>query len=160
MRKPSGRPGPDPSRYRASGSTDILAGADTGFAIEKEGRRLFTVECVKSRNAEEPKTFAVRFHCEREDSPVELRFDGNRSGSENQTTEKQRAMGVIYLYFNMLGPCDVATPNELRERVSEEGITGRTFERAWKAVKQSGKVEKGRGRTWRLKEEYRSDAAA
>jgi RecA-family ATPase len=64
------------SRERASGSTDILAGADAALAIQRIGRDALVVECVKLREAEEPEPFVVSLYDESQDGPVELRFEG------------------------------------------------------------------------------------
>jgi len=160
MRKPSGRPGPDRSRDRASGSTDILAGPDTGFAIEKVQQRLITIECVKSRNAEEPRTFGVLVQNTDQGNSVELRFDGYRSGSEVRALEKERATNLILEYFNIEEHSIQATPGNLKQYLKEKGISEKTFERAWKTIKLSEKVEKVSGRLWQLREKYRCNVEA
>jgi RecA-family ATPase len=71
MRKPNST-GSEALRNRASGSTDILAGADTGLAVERLESGLLRIECVKMRNAEEPLPFHVRVVGAGVDGPVTL----------------------------------------------------------------------------------------
>ena len=91
MRKPSAQ-GRNESRHRASGSTDILAGTDSAFALQRTLKDTITVECVKSRAAEEPLPFIVSLHDqeEGEDSPIEMRFEGTREDGKKSATEVDR----------------------------------------------------------------------
>lgn len=66
-------PGSD-TRHQASGSTDILAGADAGFGVRPCGEKDdILVECVKLRDAEIARPFGVRFIEHSKDGPVEMR---------------------------------------------------------------------------------------
>lgn len=79
MRKPSNNPhANNESRYRPSGSTDILAGADCAFAITKTSKNSATLECVKSRETEEPPSFQVEMAGDHEE-PVTLTLVGTPS---------------------------------------------------------------------------------
>jgi hypothetical protein len=62
------------SRQRASGSTDILAGADTAYAIHRVPPDTIKVECVKSRAFAEPPPFGIRICDDGPDSPVEMQY--------------------------------------------------------------------------------------
>ena len=75
MRKP-GQNGKGPIRDRFSGSTDILAGADSALALERKAKDAFIIEHVKCREAEETDAFAVSFFEEHAEGPVHLRFEG------------------------------------------------------------------------------------
>src|SRR5262249_23086304 len=74
MKKPSPE-GRNDNRNRASGSTDIIAGADAAVAVERDGRGTVVLECTKSRDGEEPPRFAVTLDMEAPDddsSPASL----------------------------------------------------------------------------------------
>src|SRR5262249_49238220 len=60
------------NRDRASGSTDILAGADSALALRRLGKDLIAIEQTKSREAEETAEFAARFTAIDPDGPVTL----------------------------------------------------------------------------------------
>jgi hypothetical protein len=62
------------ARQRASGSTDILAGADTAYAIHRVPPDTIKVECVKSRAFPEPPPFGIRICDDGPDSPVEMQY--------------------------------------------------------------------------------------
>ncbi len=151
MRKPSPH-GVNQSRYRASGSTDVLAGADTAFAIKRVTDRLLEVKCDKSRNAEEEQGFGVKFEDKNTDSPVEMRFDGYRAHTGMSTTEEARATTLIIEFFN--SACErIADQREMKTHVMAQGISERTYQRAWGQVRQSDRVTKKRRRKWQLVEQ-------
>lgn len=58
MRKPS-PVASGSARHKASGSTDILAGADAAFAVSRITQDSMSIECVKSRVVEEPPPFTI-----------------------------------------------------------------------------------------------------
>lgn len=72
------------ARHKFSGSTDILAGADSGYAISKTAKDGLTIECVKLRDAEESEPFAIGLFDapERAAKAVELRYLGTKGGVE------------------------------------------------------------------------------
>jgi len=120
-------------------------------------------EAVFSSNhglSSEPRNFGVRVQSDGQDDPVELRFNGYRPGTESRAGAKQRATGLIFEYFNMEATSYQATPKDLKGWVLAREIKEKTFERVWKAVKQSEKVEKVSGRVWQLKEQYRCSVEA
>src|SRR5262249_17473569 len=80
MRKPSAQ-GRDEARHRASGSTDILAGADSAFAISRGAGDVMSVECVKSRTAKEAPSFMFSLHDEPGKEAASLRFTGGKQAS-------------------------------------------------------------------------------
>ena len=90
MRKPF-QQGRDDSRNRASGSTDILAGGDSGYAIQRTGKNVVKLECVKSRVAVEPPPFNIRLLCGMETQPAQMTFEGYQRSQQEAATEVERA---------------------------------------------------------------------
>jgi hypothetical protein len=90
MRKPSFRGINDPI-YRASGSTDVLGGSDSAFAVEKLERSIASIECVRARNAEEPPPFKVILRDTDPDSPASMHF----GGQVEATTPPQNAVNQV-----------------------------------------------------------------
>ncbi len=82
MRKPSAQ-GSSLVRHKASGSTDILAGADAGFAVTRTTKDSMIIECVKSRIVEEPPAFsAAVFDLPEKVDAVELRYLATKEETE------------------------------------------------------------------------------
>lgn len=71
MRKANFNAPDENNRDRASGSTDILAGCDVAYAVQRLKAGHVRVECVKSREVMEPTPFDVSLHGE-EDEPTIL----------------------------------------------------------------------------------------
>lgn len=135
-------------RDRASGSTDILGGADTAFAVTRKEPGRVVLNCVKSRNAEEAQPFAALFQsgdCE----SLQWKYDGVVMSAEKSESQQQQCVETIMQYLNDSSPYSLK-PGEIQKHVLKKGYLTRTYERAWKQVKESGKVEKSKGR-WRLK---------
>ena len=73
MRKPGAlTDSPEDNRYRASGSTDILAGADACYAVERLQKGSVKIECVKAREVEEPPPFGVKLDAPDVGGPARL----------------------------------------------------------------------------------------
>jgi len=68
MRKPR-TDAPDPARYRASGSTDILAGCNVGLALTRPEERTLILACVKNQDVEEAKPLTLKTRCAPEPGP-------------------------------------------------------------------------------------------
>ena len=146
MRKPSARGG-NAVRDRASGSTDILGGADTAFAVTRQEHGRVVLECVKSRNAEEVQTFAMSL-TDGADKSCRWKFDSFQMGGSQQT-QLQQACEMIIEYLREKSPYWLM-PGEIKKVILSNGVHTRTYERAWKQVKETGKVER-HGSVWRLK---------
>ena len=128
MRKPS-QQGDHAVRHRASGSTDILAGADTAYAITRRGDDL-TISCVKNRVAVELEPFRVVMEDGgSETGPVRFRYGGDRSIAEDEPGKLQRAREVIPLFLREQHSSE-ATRDRLLGYLAERGISERTGERA------------------------------
>ena len=151
MRKPSAR-GSNAVRDRASGSTDILGGPDTAFAVTRKEHNRVILECVKARNAEELQTFAASLVGGHGGS-CKWHFDGFQSGGSIQTQVSQ-AYDLIIEHLKEKSPF-CSKPGEIAQFILSKGVQKRTYERAWGQVKESGKVER-QGSAWRL----RADEAA
>jgi len=80
MRKPTIR-GFNEAIYRASGSTDILGGSDSAFAIEKRQTNKVAVTCVRVRNNEEPEPFSVTLDDAGNESPVSMLYEAQAAAA-------------------------------------------------------------------------------
>lgn len=138
MRKPH-RDGEQDSRYRASGSTDILAGTDSAFAIEVEEKGLIGVTCVKARNAEEPKPFFVSLRDTNEDGPIEMRFEGFRQSTRLGATVRERASTIVREILAGT-PGGMVKTSELLTEMEARGVSRRTAERVWALARKRGEA--------------------
>jgi hypothetical protein len=146
MRKRSFQ-GPNTARERASGSTDLLAGADVGLAIERDyrSRDVLTVECVKSRDSGEPR-FSVSAHLTDPDGPVVFRFQGHadKAGTASRSPQLDLAKTRILEYVTerpgMTWPAIeasvTAAPDSEGRRVSKS-----TAQRARRDLASLGQIE-------------------
>ena len=127
------------SRERASGSTDILAGADTALAIQRVNSDALVIECVKLREAEEPEPFVVSLYDEGPDSAVELRYEGARTQYDAEGDKTEQAERAITLFLQV-NPNHTAPRDTILEHVVGKGIAKRTGERALTQMKKAGKL--------------------
>jgi len=149
MRKPH-REGDQDSRYHASGSTDILAGADTAFAVKLAAKGLIGLTCVKARNAEEPKPFYVSLHDTTPESPIAMRFEGYQHPTSHGPAELMRASELIRTI--MARAVDrTMTVSDLLTQVQAGGVTERTAQRAWRLAKELGQVAAVKHGVWQWK---------
>ncbi len=162
MRKPSADSRSNENRNRASGSTDILAGADTGFAIQRQrgGNSIF-VECVKSREAEEVRPFWVAFQSSHgQHTPVSLAFECYRAaGDQQSTTAPQRAQQLIEVFL-AARPDRTATTAEILAHLTAGGIPERTGTRALNGLGNATNrlVYRVRRGVWALRQEVSHEA--
>jgi hypothetical protein len=122
-------------RNRASGSTDILAGADCAFAVVREKGDLLRLECVKSRTAKEYEPFRFRLL---DNVEVESSYLAPAEGNlppEEAMTEERRAIILIEEYYTQAGSAVVKT-KDLYARLLAEDISMRTAERAHEAYRR------------------------
>ncbi len=155
MRKPF-QQGRDHSRNRASGSTDILAGTDSAFALKRALADTITVECVKSRAAEEPPPFVVSL-CDQggEDSPIEMRCEGIREDGKRGGREEDRVRSVISSFLTTQ-PNHTSKTGDVLKHLQANGFTKRTAERAMNACKAGLVIEKAKHGVWRLRRQFRA----
>ena len=135
MRKPAGRGG-GRVRDRASGSTDILGGADDALAFERK-KDVVIVEHVKCRDGEEIEPFAVSL-VEDGDS-VKLRYEGSLVEFNAQGGKSVQAERLIEDLLES-APDRTARTEELLAHLDVRGISRRTGETALKALKERGRV--------------------
>jgi hypothetical protein len=133
MRKPR-MEGPDDARHRASGTTDLIAGSDSAWAMTKTASNTATLEAIRIRLAEEPKPFAVEFTWDGETGPVSARL-GLPPG------EASRGGQAVLIILGILeaGP---ATSGALEAACEAEGVPHMTFYRALESLTSQGRVSK------------------
>lgn len=148
MRKPS-LFAPEKHRYSASGSTDILAGADTAFAVQRLAGDVLAIECVKSREAEETEPFGVSLYEEDKEGPIELRFEGAKADLEAQGGELDRAMALVGSFLKS-APSQTAERAAILASLKTHQITERTGERALTKLRKLGRVKKAGHGVWQL----------
>ena len=125
MRKANPRFQGEDTRNRASGSTDILAGADCGFAVTREKGELFKVQCVKSRTAKEPEPFVCRLVDGEENESAFLTIEGEYEESDDLSTEVDRAQKLIATFYEKAGS-ETVKVRDLYAYLVGEGISRRT----------------------------------
>ncbi|MDE3041875.1 MAG: AAA family ATPase [Nitrospirota bacterium] len=128
MKKPPQQGGGD-IRHRASGSTDIQAGADAAYAVTRCGQDVIALECTKLRTAEEPKPFLISFNEEAgREGPVTLRYEGAREDGTGQTAFN----AAVSLILRVLSeaPEVVFTTATVMQHLAEAGVNKTTTERA------------------------------
>lgn len=137
MRKPY-KDGEQSSRYRASGSTDILAGADSAFAIEVEEKGVISITCVKARNAEEPQPFFVSLS-EAPGDGIEMRFQGFRQSTRPGATVRELASTILRQILTE-APGGIVKTADLLNQMESRGVARRTAERAWALIRRRGEA--------------------
>jgi hypothetical protein len=149
MRKGSKKPNTD-SFELASGSTDLLAGVDTAFAIKRDAARdVVTVEPVKAREVEEPEAFIVSLIDEGGDSPIEMRLE---SFMGNARPESSKGIGATTLILAFLSnqPEHTAKRAEILGYLESCGVTKRTGERAIEELWGKGHIHPVKRGYWQL----------
>jgi hypothetical protein len=150
MRKPNAQ-GVSDSRHRASGSTDILAGADMAFAIARTDESLLEVECVKSRVTVESDVFRARFQEEQEDGPVKMEFDGFIEEQGNAESSRHRVGDLIVSYLQGVRNKEART-SVIDAWLAGQGITSSQAEKARQHLKRTGRAINPRYGYWQLPE--------
>lgn len=98
MRKP--QKGSNNPTYRASGSTDLIAGPDTAIAVLRNGRQqLLELAHIKCRNGQEHASIKVRVqdHGSEEDCPVTIQAINTSSSEAIGANEETAAQIIEYL---------------------------------------------------------------
>lgn len=152
MRKPNPNAGREDARNRASGSTDILAGADCAFAITRGQNDLLKVQCVKSRTAKEPEPFTCRLVDGEDGESAYLTTEGQYEEANDSPTEEQRAMDLIDGFYQRAGQ-EIVHVKDLYAHLAGQGISHRTAERAHGKYKDTGAIERVRQGEYRRREE-------
>jgi hypothetical protein len=144
MRKPKEDMPQEDARNRASGSTDLLAGPDVGWAIRRpKGAPYCTLECTKIRLAEEPKPFSVEFDFGvGPDAPVTAHVALERDPVDSQGG---RAVLLIEEY---LGGAQSAGTAEIISVCEGAGISRPTAFRALTALEEQRRAHKTAHGVW------------
>ncbi len=148
MRKPNAL-GNNAPRDRASGSTDILAGADAGYAVQRLGKDAVSVECVKSREAEETEPFVVSLWDESADGPVEMRYEGSHRDYQQMGTKVEKTMAQVEAFVKAT-PGHTATTSDILVHLKAQGIALKTGERALARMRKEGRVDQPSRGLYRL----------
>lgn len=133
MRKPH-EEGPDNVRYRASGSTDLIAGSDSAWAMTRTAQNCSTLEAIRIRLAEEPKPFSVEFTWDGETGPVTAAL-----GLPPAEASQGGQAAIIILDTLEVGP---ATTGELEAACKAQGVSHMTFYRALQSLEKQGRIAK------------------
>ena len=147
MKKPNPQ-GANDSRYRASGSTDLLAGPDAAFAITLARGDAMLVECVKNRHGVEPDPFLVSLYDDANDGPIFLRYDGTPADVRLEDAAETQAASLI-LTFLSDPPDRIASTSEIDAYLAFNHVKKRTGERARASLKAAGKIESPEGKRGR-----------
>ena len=142
MKKPSFQKY-EATRHRASGSTDILAGADMAYAITRNQDEL-TISCEKNRMAPEIASFKVKLVTEGlddEQGSVMMSYIGQPAGAEEERSKTDQAKETILAYLREQ-QLFTAMREDILAHLQEAGIAERTGERALKALCDERALEK------------------
>jgi hypothetical protein len=143
MRKPS-QNGGNYIRHQASGSTDIMGGADDALAFVRRGKDAFAIEHVKCRDGEEVEPFLVGL--DEDGDSVTLRHEGTKAQALAQVGSLGQAEQHIETYL-MEMPEQTAKTGAILAHLDSVGIAKRTGEQALANMKESGRLESlGKGR--------------
>ncbi|MDR4470334.1 MAG: helicase RepA family protein [Nitrospira sp.] len=156
MKKPNAQH-QDAVRHRASGSTDILAGADLAYAITRDQDEL-TIRCEKNRVAPEIEAFKVQLVTEgsdEEQSPVTMRYIGTPPTGEEAPSKNEQAKEAISAFLEGQQQFP-ATREAILAALKVLSIAERTGERALKALHESGVIEKTDRGLYRLRSELKA----
>ena len=140
MRKPNAQ-GNNAPRDRASGSTDILAGADAGFSVQRLSKDAVVIECVKLREAEEADPFVVSLSEHEADGPVEMCFEGSKKEFEDLGTKVEKAMSLAKTFLAAL-PARTAKTGDIIAHLKALGVAEKTSERALAKLGKVGGLHK------------------
>ena len=138
MRKPNAQ-GNNANRDRASGSTDILGGADDGFAVQRSSKDSVVIECIKCREAEETSPFVVSLYDDGPESPVEMRYEGSHAEVQAETGKLNRAVAKVLSFLVGL-PTKTAKTSEIISHLKAHGFAQKTAERALKSLSEHGGI--------------------
>jgi AAA domain len=149
MKKPNPH-GANDSRYRASGSTDLLAVPDVAFAITRAQGDAMLVECVKNRHGVEPEPFLVSLCDETDSGPIVLRYDGSPADARLEKAAESRAADLTVKFLSERSDRTAST-GEIDTYLNSHGVKSRTAERARATLKKAGRLEwpEGKRGWWR-----------
>jgi hypothetical protein len=97
------------------------------------------VECVKSREAEEHKPFAVSLYGTGPESPVQMLFERQHVPAQAEQGEIDRALHLVVDFLRQQqGQC--AKTAGILAHLDEEGIAARTGERALRRLEERTRI--------------------
>jgi hypothetical protein len=150
MRKPRSKS--EAGRHRASGSTDITAGADAAFALsrDQQDRNTIRVTCEKTREAEEVRPFIVTLHDDGDrDGPVVLQYGDT---AKEFAAEEKKVADWIPVVEEILGAKGTLSTSAILEALEDRDCPQRTGQRALEAIgKGHPRIERASRGVWRLK---------
>jgi hypothetical protein len=150
MRKLSPNPrARETNRDRASGSTDVLAGADVALAVERLARPggSVRVTCVKARDVEEPPAFTVSLEVKGQEGPATLRLreDAEAAGVASKLRQAQDRI-VAHL-------TEVGGASSRADLLAGLSIQERTLDRALDQLAKAGRILQPERGIWQLRED-------
>ena len=152
MRKPRSRN--EGHRHRASGSTDITAGADATFALsrDQQDRNTIRVTCEKTREAEEVSPFIVTLRDDGDrDGPVVLQYGGTE---KEFVAEGRKVADWIPAVEELLRTQGTASTGAILDALKARGCPQRTGQRTLGVIgKGHERIERVSRGVWRLKGE-------
>ena len=140
MKKPS-QQGGNSTRNQASGSTDIMAGADSAIAVvgQKKSHGVVLVQQVKNRATEEHKPFSIQLDIEGDDGPARLIYLASTSAAKAAATELEKGVALCEEYFKDKGT-EIIKTKDVIGFLTDKKMKGRTAEEAFKVYKRTGAV--------------------
>jgi len=139
MRKPSVH-GANESVYRASGSTDVLGGSDSAFAVEKLQADKVCVTCVRNRNTTEALPFYASLQDTGQESPASLHFEG-QGGALVVPQSRVEEVATWIVEYLMAQPDPRATTAQIKQHLdTEHHVSGDRCEKALKKLREAGRV--------------------
>jgi len=148
MKKPSPQ-GSTGLKHMASGSTNLVGQVDAAYAVSRRSKDTMILECVKSRDTEEPPPFTVGLCDIEDDTPrVELRYLGTKEGPQDNPSRIQQGVECIRELLKESAQ-ESYTTKELNDRLISKGLSEKTAERVRTVCGSQGILEKiGKG-LWR-----------
>jgi hypothetical protein len=146
MRKPRSK-SDKAGRHRASGSTDVLAGADAAFAIQRLSPDSIAIQCEKSREAEEAARFIVTLDAEGTDGPASFYLADAPSGSPPDASKFEEAIKRAMAFLIKKAPSPVTTGDVLAA-LAASGVAQRTAQRVLPGLEKRGRIQKVRHGQW------------
>ncbi len=137
------------ARDRASGSTDILAGADDALAFERDRttKDAFLVRHIKCREGEEVGPFVVTLV--EDGDGASLRYEGTPGEFKAQAGKAVQAQQLAEAFLRS-APEQTARTEELLVYLHTHGISERTAQNALKSLKEHGRVTSPRRGIYQL----------
>ncbi len=137
-------------RDRASGSTDILAGADSAYAVERLGKDRVVIQCVKSRETEEPGPIFVALAADNDDGPAQMVCCEQTAAGSPGIGKLEEGIRLATAFLKEKG--GVARTGEVTARLTEFGVAQRTAERILPILVERGRLQRLSHGCWQLTE--------